>query len=448
MPSFSSRIAMMDGSQQDQKRRRKIGKGACYQCGEGGHRARDCPDAPPEARDGLKAADRDPPPDRGCFAAAGVGDATTSPGGFTYVELFAGMGGFRVALDRLGGRCVFASEVDRFCVKNYEANFGGDRPAGDVCKVPSDWIPDHDLLVGGFPCQPFSGSGSRGGMDDVRGVLFREIARVLRDKRPRAFLLENVRGLLLHEDGRTFTIIRTELEDCGYVLYWELVDAVALLPQERKRLYIVGVRRDLDASGCKYKFPTFPSLGRGVKDILQYTESDALSEEDIESLALTPHQLSKVRSQSYTKKFPEARFLCDLSLPSKTLQSSYSSYMVGSQFVPANADESSVTKGLTASHENEMLKWRRFSPREAARLQGFPESFALCSQRAYHMIGNAVAPPVIAMVTGPLLKSLGLLSCDQSAQDWGWIVTREILLEAAPSDHRMTELKDKLASHP
>lgn len=317
--------------------------------------------------------------------------------------------------------------------KNYKQNFG-DRPAGDITRISSAIIPGHDVLVGGFPCQPFSNSGKLEGMSDSKGVLFREIARILRDKQPKGFILENVRGLLLHDDGNTFAIIRKELEECGYMLQWDTVDAVNLLPQERKRLYIVGIRHDLSKeSRCRYAFPTLPNLARGVKDILQQTNAyDTLSDENTDRLTLTAHQLNKVQSQSYTKKFPEARFLCDFSLPSKTLQSSYSSYMVGSQFVPAVSTEEKI------SYDDDGLKWRRFSPREAARLQGFPETFHLCSQRSYHMIGNAVAPPVIAMIAAPLVQTLGLSNGD------GWKAAKEILIDASPNDGRRLQLVTKL----
>jgi DNA (cytosine-5)-methyltransferase 1 len=370
----------------------------CYQCGQQGHRAKDCLN-------------------------------------ISYVELFAGLGGFRIALDELGGHCVFASEIDGFCVKNYQRNFG-DRPAGDITRIPSECIPYHDILVGGFPCQPFSNSGKLEGMNDARGVLFREIVRVLKEKQPLGFILENVRGLLQHDGGDTFAIIRKELEECGFVVQWDIVDAVNLLPQERKRLYIIGVRCDISKSGCIYTFPALPNLGRGVRDILQQTNGDdALTTAELERLTLTTHQRNKVQSQAYTKKFPEARFLSNLSLPSKTFQSSYSSYMVGSQFVPLLMQPDDVLY----EYNDEMMKWRRFSPREAARLQGFPDSFHICSQRAYHMIGNAVAPPVVAVLAAPLLQLLGLIQDGD-----GWDITKDLLIKAAPNDKRRIQLEANL----
>ena len=427
----------MDETHTDKKRKKK--KGSCYQCGQLDHRAKDCPNISTIASSYLQFAKRETPLDLGRFAASSSANNTTTnnDSGFTYIELFAGVGGFRLALDRLGGRCVFASEVDRFCIKNYQMNFNGDRPAGDINRIPSDSIPEHDILVGGFPCQPFSSSGTKAGLADTeKGVLFREVTRILKDKQPKGFLLENVRGLLLHDDGNTFTIIRTELEECGYTVSYELVDAVNLLPQERKRLYIIGIRNDLD---CKYAFPSIPNLGRGVKDIVQQHE---LSKEEIESLTLTPHQLNKAKAQSYTQKYPESRFLCDLSLPSKTIQSSYSSYMVGSQFIPVLPNNSSSMTETKVSHDDEQIQWRRFSHREVARLQGFPETFHLCSQRAYHQLGNAVAPPVIAMLAAPLVQTLGLAKNNDT--DWGWNVSRELLIESSPNDSRRVELKKKL----
>ena len=414
---------------------------ACYQCGETSHRARDCPSASAELRE--NALKPPPPVDLGHFSAASFSStATSTTAGFSFVELFAGMGGFRVALDKMGGRCVFASEIDRFCVENYQRNFDGDRPAGDVCRIESDMVPDHDILVGGFPCQPFSSSGTLRGMDDPKGVLFREIVRLLKDKKPRGFMLENVRGLLLHNNGATFDIIRKELEECGYHVCHDLVDAVNLLPQERRRLFIIGVRKDVGACN-DYSFPKLQPLHRGVKDIL-HTKfgTDALSNDELEKLSLSNHQISKVRSQPYTQKHPEARFLSDTAVAAKTLQSSYTKWMVGSQFVSCDIN---TNKGDEADGDDAgSQQWRRYSSREAARLQGFPESFQLCSQRSYHMIGNSVAPPVISMVAAPLLQVLGLAK--GKGDQWGWEVTKDLLLEATPNDERKESLRTLLSS--
>jgi DNA (cytosine-5)-methyltransferase 1 len=402
----------------------------CYHCGSSEHRARLCPTANCSLCNGLGhdaggcPTKTLPPVDLGGFAAATTNNKET----FTYVELFAGMGGFRVALDRMGGRCVFASETDPFCRRMYSRNFGGDRPAGDITRISADQVPSHDLLVGGFPCQPFSSSGSREGLDDPRGVLFREICRILNSKQPSIFLLENVRGLTLHKDGDTLRTIVHELEQCGYEVVHQLVDAVNLLPQERSRLYLAGMRNDAASQSLPYKFPDLPSLSRGVEDIIHTQEGvDQLSPDNLEKLSLSPRQVEKVQAQKYTQRYPEARFLVDLRNPAKTLQSSYARYMVGSQFVRSGNG------------------WRRFSAREAARLQGFPESFELCSQRAYHMIGNAVAPPVVAMIVAPLLLQMNYLNGESSSDDvFGWRIARQLLLDSSPEDFRREILAQKL----
>jgi len=400
----------------------------CYHCGSSSHRAKSCPKAKcricSQIGHDVGGCPDKPLPLVAQFNPKAVSNSTNNTSSFSYIELFAGIGGFRVALSRLGGRCVFASEVNRFCVQNYKLNFG-DQPAGDICQIPTDQIPNHDLLVGGFPCQPFSSSGSQSGMNDPqgRGVLFREIIRILYGKQPRSFLLENVRGLYLHEGGETLKLIVKELENCGYSVKYELIDAIKLLPQERCRLFFVGIRKDLNLSK-EFKFPFIPHLNRGVQDILH--GPNEISNLEVEKLSLNTNQLNKVKSQPYTIKHPQARFLTDPTVATKTIQSSYTRYMVGSQFVP-----------VIFGQDN---KWRRFSSREVARLQGFPEEpFHLCEKRAYHMIGNAVAPPLIAMIVATLLQYVKNAGKHNNDEGWGWEITRSLLLDAMPHDGNRKE---------
>ena len=402
-------------------------KRACYHCGEQNHRAKDCPEAVcricgEKGHDVGSCAKRPKPAvDLGSFV------AVSKDSKFRYVELFAGIGGFRIALDRLGGHCVFSSEMDRFARANYEANYG-DRPAGDITRVSEGDIPAHDMLVGGFPCQSFSSSGERKGLEDHRGVLFLEIVRILKKHQPKVILLENVRGLLTHEDGKTLNIITSHLEKAGYDIKHQLLDAVNLVPQERKRIYIVGIRKDL-ASASDFVFPNVPNLNRGFQDVMEKNLELPLREK----LLLSDHQLSKVRNQTYTKQFPEARFLSDFSLPTKTLQSSYASYMVGSQFIKDSSSDDS---------------WRKLSPREAARLQGFPESFQLCSNRPYHLLGNAVVPSMIALIAARLGPFLNSSTSQKEESGIGWRVASELLLEACPQDDgRKSTLENILNKH-
>src|SRR5690625_2567928 len=164
---------------------------------------------------------------------------------FTYVSLFSGIGGFEQALNKLGGTCVFASEIDKFAAQAYETLYG-EKPAGDITKVDARDIPDHDLLVGGFPCQAFSVAGKRQGFEDTRGTLFFEIARIAKEKRPKALLLENVKGLVNHDKGNTLdTMIRT-LNDIGYIVDFDVLNSKYFgVPQNRERIFIVAIREDL-----------------------------------------------------------------------------------------------------------------------------------------------------------------------------------------------------------
>src|SRR5690625_4997615 len=164
---------------------------------------------------------------------------------FTYISLFSGIGGFRQALDKLGGTCVFSSEIDKFAAQAYEALYS-DKPAGDITKIDAKDIPDHDLLVGGFPCQAFSVAGRRKGFEDTRGTLFFDIARIAAEKKPKALLLENVKGLVNHDKGNTLdTMIRT-LNDIGYVIDFDILNSKYFgVPQNRERIFIVAIREDL-----------------------------------------------------------------------------------------------------------------------------------------------------------------------------------------------------------
>ncbi|KAL3938740.1 MAG: hypothetical protein SGBAC_006413 [Bacillariaceae sp.] len=389
-------------------------KRICYHCGLENHRAKDCPQAicrlcGETGHDVASCPQKPlPPVDLGAFHAEAKPNTS-----FTYIELFAGIGGFRIALDRLGGHCVFSSEIDRFARASYEANYA-DRPAGDITRISEEDIPPHDMLVGGFPCQSFSFSGERKGFEDHRGVLFLEIVRILKKHQPKVILLENVRGLLTHEDGRTFQVIVSHLDEVGYEISHQLLDAVHLVPQERKRIYIVGIRKDLEGAS-DFEFPIIPNLKRGFQDI----EEKDMQPSMLENLRLSEHQLNKVRNQKYTQQFPEARFLSDFSLPTKTLQSSYSRYMVGSQFVKECKSDDS---------------WRKLSPREAARLQGFPDCFELCPSRPYHLLGNAVVPSMISIIASGLVPFFTSTVDAKESKSIGWRIASKLLLESSPSD--------------
>merc|ERR1712194_996027 len=168
---------------------------------------------------------------------------------FTFAELFAGIGGFRLALERVGGQCIFSSEIHPTARAVYIDNWPGEAVwssfAGDIRLIPSEEIPDHDILVGGFPCQPFSTLGKQEGLQDTRGRLFLHICRILRAKRPRAALLENVPGLLKCDDGAALEEVLKGLQDSGYRVAYKILNSATVLPQRRRRVYIVAIRADL-----------------------------------------------------------------------------------------------------------------------------------------------------------------------------------------------------------
>lgn len=331
---------------------------------------------------------------------------TGKSGAPKFIDLFAGIGGIRLAMERAGLRCVFSSEWDRFARQTYRANFG-EEPAGDIAAIDSADIPAFDVLTAGFPCQPFSIAGvskknalgrKHGFLDRTQGTLFFEIARIIRDHRPRAFLLENVKNLVSHDRGRTFdTIRRTLEEDLGYHIRYEVLNASRLLPQNRERIFIVGFR---DAAAAeRFAFPGDGPLlkpqagGPGlrakaaprIRDILdkkvdaRYTLSDKLWQ----------------YLQDYKEKHRRAGHgfgfgLVDLNGIARTLSARY--YKDGSEIlIPVRGSNP-----------------RRLTPRECARLMGFPDDFEIVvsDTQAYRQFGNSVAVPVVQEVAVELFAAL------------------------------------------
>ena len=293
-----------------------------------------------------------------------------TPSKIKFIDLFAGIGGMRLPFDDLGCECVFSSEIDKFCIKTYESNFN-EIPHGDITKIDESNIPSHDLLIAGFPCQAFSNAGLRKGFDDTRGTLFFDIARVLNHHKPQAFLLENVKGLLSHDNGRTIKIIDKTLQDLGYWVKMDHLNAKDFgLPQNRERVFLVGFR---DAFNFQFPIPTMESTMLG--DILQkrvankYTISDKL---------WTSHKLRKERAKAKGHGFGYSLFDRKSEYTS-TISSRY--YKDGSEIL------------IEQKNKNP----RMLTPREAARLQGFPEEFIIpvSDTQAYRQFGNAVPVNVI-----------------------------------------------------
>jgi len=341
------------------------------------------------------------------------------PPRFTFAEVFAGIGGFRLGLEPLGGRCVFASEIDPAARASYEGCFGPEFVHGDICDMYTEHLPGFDLLTAGFPCQPFSTRGDQKGLAEPRGQLYLELVRLLRAKCPRAFLFENVPNLVLMEGGtiqrkeehnrrsdavsvtagKTLELILGAFKDCGYCVTWKLLDARHWLPQYRERVYIVGFRSDLTQGTFSSFLDTFwdsfqPSSVQAAKTVRDIMEP----KDKVHGVGvfLTEQQWKKVKEQS-ANALNQRMLTLDDKCP--TLISSYHNHT------------SLTTKFVSEEQDGTAREIPRFlTPRECARLMGFPESFPVPKpedevKRAqfYHQIGNAVCPPVIQSIAERML---------------------------------------------
>lgn len=312
---------------------------------------------------------------------------------FKFIDLFAGIGGIRLAYQNLGGKCVFTSEWDNYSKKTYEANFG-EVPFGDITKINEDQIPDHDILLAGFPCQPFSIAGvskknalgrKHGFLDETQGTLFFDIARILKHKRPKTFMLENVKNLVSHDKGNTFKVIQNALRELDYTIYFKILDGKHFVPQHRERIIIVGFDNKYFKNQEAFKFPEMADTKYAIRDILlpkvdeKYTLSDKLWN----------------YLQDYAKKHKEKGNgfgfgLTNIDGISRTMSARY--YKDGAEILIPQ-------KGKNP---------RRLVPRECARLQGFPDNFIIpvSDNQAYKQFGNSVVSPLMQAVGEKILLEI------------------------------------------
>ncbi len=318
-------------------------------------------------------------------------------GTFTFIDLFAGIGGMRIAFERAGGTCVYSSEWNKYSQQTYLANFA-EQPEGDITQVNAEDIPDHDILVAGFPCQPFSIAGvskknslgrATGFEDKTQGTLFFDVCRILQAKRPEAFMLENVKNLCSHDRGRTFQVICESLEELNYEVFYKVLDGQDFVPQHRERILIVGFDRQRYGREYEFDFKITPVSPKPcMKDILEsnvdskYTLSDKLW----------------VYLQNYAAKHKAAGNgfgygIAPLDGVSRTISARY--YKDGSEILIAQEGKNP----------------RRLTPRECARLQGFPDSFKIpvSDTQAYRQFGNSVVVPLMAEVAELIVKELARL---------------------------------------
>jgi DNA (cytosine-5)-methyltransferase 1 len=342
------------------------------------------------------------------------------PHEFTFIDLFAGIGGTRLGFERAGGRCVFTSEYDRFCNQTYRLNFRPDHQiTGDIRKLDAESIPDHDILVAGFPCQPFSIAGvsklnalgrKHGFACATQGTLFFDICRILEAKRPLAFMLENVRNLKSHDKGRTFQVIMNSLHDLGYEVDHRVIDAKAWVPQHRERVVIVGFRQPTAYSMAMISVPgDGPSLGSVLhpEDGTEHAEPPYTDGADATVSArytLTKHLWNYL--QAYKDKHNAAGNgfgfgLVTRDMTARTLSARY--YKDGSEIL--------VSRGRRRNP-------RRLTPRECARLMGFPDTFKIpvSDTQAYRQFGNSVVVPVVEAVAKAMRPHVLALKAAQETE--------------------------------
>lgn len=304
------------------------------------------------------------------------------------IDLFAGIGGIRLGFQRAFEEidCVFTSEIDKYAIKTYAENFGKENIYGDITKILEHDIPNHDILLAGFPCQPFSQAGLKKGFSDTRGTLFFDVERILLAKKPKAFLLENVKQLKGHDKGKTLQVILKKLRQAGYIVYCDVLRARDFgIPQNRERVFIVGF---LDQN-INFTFPKPLSVFTKVGTILEDKVSDLYT---ISDKLWQGHQRRKKQNKLNGKGFGFGIFSQE-SPYTNTMSARY--YKDGSEILIEQ-------KGKNP---------RKITPREAARLQGFPDSFHIpvSNTQAYKQFGNSVCVPVIEAIASSMREALKYL---------------------------------------
>jgi DNA (cytosine-5)-methyltransferase 1 len=314
---------------------------------------------------------------------------------FTFIDLFAGIGGFRIAMQEQQGKCVFSSEWDTYSQKSYEINFG-EVPFGDIREIPEDLIPDHDVLCAGFPCQPFSLAGvsarnslnaAHGFACEIQGTLFFDVVRIIKAKQPKVVFLENVKNLTSHDEGKTFAIIKKTIESLGYKFSKALIDSSPLVPQKRIRCYMVCIKNEEE----EFDFPKIDGPPLALKTILEKKVDQSFT---ISNKLWEGHQRRTRRNLERGTGF--TAFCADLDKPSKTIVARYGK----------DGKECLIPQGRKNP--------RMLTPRECARLQGFPEEFIISSAKttAYKQFGNSVAIPVVRKIAEKIAAYLSFANND------------------------------------
>ena len=305
--------------------------------------------------------------------------------GYTFIDLFAGLGGFRLALESLGAECVYSSEWDEPVRKVYSDNFD-EIPDGDITQVDEKSIPDHDILCAGFPCQAFSISGKQHGFEDSRGTLFFDVARIVKEKQPKVVFMENVKNFASHDGGRTLEVVRATMEDLGYTFFYKVLSAVDFgIPQKRERIYMVCFRNDLNVASFNYPKPF--ELQKHVEDFL-------LSDENMVSHLYVDRPdtyFNGKKDEHYSNK------TIRLGIVNKGGQGEriYSTKGIAITLSANGGGVFSKTGGYLINGRT-----RKLHPRECARLMGFPDSYIISDSpnQAYKQFGNSVVIDVLQLI--------------------------------------------------
>lgn len=313
---------------------------------------------------------------------------------FTFIDLFSGLGGFRIAAENNGGRCVFSSEIDKFAQLAYEENFN-ETPQGDIKKIDASDIPDHDFLFAGFPCQPFSIAGNRLGFNDTRGTLFFDVARIIKTKRPTFILLENVAGIVNHDKGKTLDTITNVLSELNYEFSWKLMNAKKYgIPQNRNRWYLIGYDKDKSIDiNFNEIYPKEKELEFTLEQIIDRNATSDYSISPIAESNIEKHIDKFVDSKRYESEYP---IIANNIRPSKV---SFSS----------NGISPCLTAKMGTGGNNIPVIYdqkRKLTVNECLRIMGFPKNYRLKENysQSYKQIGNSVVVPLLDQLIKNTIK--------------------------------------------
>ena len=312
--------------------------------------------------------------------------------GLKFIDLFAGLGGFRLALESFGAKCVYSNEWDKYAQKVYQMNFG-DKPEGDITLVDENKIPDHDILCAGFPCQAFSISGKQKGFEDSRGTLFFDVARIVKAKKPKVVFMENVKNFASHDNGNTLKVVQNTMIDLGYDFYYDILNSLDFgIPQNRERIYMLCFRKDLNITN--FAFPKPFELSTFVEDLL-------LSDEDVSNLIID--------RQDIVLKNTEIK------------ENSSKVIRIGTVGKGGQGERIYSPKGIAitlSAHGGGVFaktggylingKTRKLHPRECARIMGYPDSYLIhpSSSQAYKQFGNSVVVNVLQYISKNMGEAL------------------------------------------